>query len=137
MELHVLTIAPVRRRLLVQFRNQSNFPKVLKLPTSYNEEINELVLENVLEMQDTLHPLFKRKFYILCYEACGEYKREQMTPVVRFVDNNEYVKRHFLNAIHVQNIQYCLLAISTFKNFKVKDTMKLEICVKNIMIYKL
>ena len=44
-------------------RNRGNFLEMIKLLVSYNKEIDEVVLMS-LKMQDTLHPLSKKIFYM-------------------------------------------------------------------------
>ena len=43
------------------------------------------------------------KFCILVYEARDESKREQMTIILRFVDKEGFIKKHFFHVVHVRD----------------------------------
>ncbi|XP_057443895.1 uncharacterized protein LOC130736055 [Lotus japonicus] len=95
---------------------------MIKLLASYNKEVDDVVLENARQnakytsptIQKEIVHVFARnvqsdirkeigdaKFCLLVDEARDESKREQMALVIRFVDKNGYVKKHFLDIIHI------------------------------------
>ncbi|GKV30692.1 hypothetical protein SLEP1_g39478 [Rubroshorea leprosula] len=104
-------------------KNRGNFLEMINLLTSYNKEVNEVVLENAPQnakytsptIQKEILQVFARKvqaeickeigdakFCLIVDEARDESKREQMSIVVRFVDKDGFVKERLLDVVHVR-----------------------------------
>ncbi|XP_016199761.1 uncharacterized protein LOC107640775 [Arachis ipaensis] len=112
--------------------NRENLIELIKLLTSCNQNVNNVVLENAPGnaqyispgvQKDILH-IFARKvratireeigdskFCIIIDEARDESKREQMSVVLRFVDKHGWVQERFFDLIHVSDI--CSLTLKT------------------------
>ena len=103
--------------------NRENFIEMVKLLACYNEEVAKVVLDKAPQnatytspkiQKEILHILssnVKRaiceeirdaKFCIIVDEARDKSKREQMAIVLRFVDNDGYVRERFFGVVHVQ-----------------------------------
>ncbi|GLU17296.1 hypothetical protein SLE2022_336730 [Rubroshorea leprosula] len=104
-------------------KNRGNFLEMINLLTSYNKEVNEVVLGNAPQnakytsptIQKEILQVFARKvqaeickeisdakFCLIVDEARDESKREQMSIVVRFVDKDGFVKERLLDVVHVR-----------------------------------
>ncbi|KAL7598292.1 hypothetical protein Lser_V15G22949 [Lactuca serriola] len=104
--------------------NQGNFLELIKLLTSYNKTIDDVVLENAPQnakytspdiqkeilcvlatnVQKAIHDeIGMAKFCLIVDESQDESKKEQMVIVVRFVDREGHVKERFLDLIHVKD----------------------------------
>nr|KYP64740.1 Zinc finger MYM-type protein 1 [Cajanus cajan] len=116
--------------------NRGNFLEMIKLLASYNNEVDQVVLENAPQnakytsptIQKEILNVFARrvqneireeigdaKFCLIIDEARDESKREQMAIVIRFVDKNGFVKERFLDLVHVKDTT--------------SSTLKQEICL--------
>ncbi|XP_029154506.1 uncharacterized protein [Arachis hypogaea] len=97
---------------------------MIKLITSYNDEVARTVLENAPYnakytshqiQKEILHILSNKvrkhiceeigdsKFCIVVDEARDESKREQMALVLRFVDIHDFIQERFLDLVHVKD----------------------------------
>ncbi|KAF3337584.1 Zinc finger MYM-type protein 1 [Carex littledalei] len=105
-------------------KNQGNFLEMIKLLASYNEEVNQVVLENAPKNAKYTSPLIQKqilhimarkvqvaireeigneKFCLIVDESRDESKKEQMAIVVRFVDKEGFIRERFLDLIHVKD----------------------------------
>ncbi|XP_071709248.1 uncharacterized protein [Rutidosis leptorrhynchoides] len=104
--------------------NRGNFLELLKFISSYNKEVENVVLDNAPQnaqytspnaQKEILH-IFARKvqqsirdeignakFCLIVDESRDESKKEQMAIVVRFVDRDGHVKERFLDLVHVKD----------------------------------
>ncbi|XP_041011253.1 zinc finger MYM-type protein 1-like [Juglans microcarpa x Juglans regia] len=107
-------------------KNRGNFLEMLKLLVSYNDKVGKLVLENAPKsskytspkiQKEILEVLAKKvrnkiredvgnsKFCIIVDEARDEFKRlEQMTIILRFVDDDGFIQERFFDLVHVKDI---------------------------------
>ncbi|KAF5450063.1 hypothetical protein F2P56_030442, partial [Juglans regia] len=105
-------------------KNQGNFIELIKLLASYNDQVNEVVLENAPQNAKYTSPKIQReilhifankvrnvirekignaKFCILVDEARDESKREQMAIILRFVDKDGFIRERFFHIVHVKD----------------------------------
>ncbi|KAJ9542946.1 hypothetical protein OSB04_029452 [Centaurea solstitialis] len=105
-------------------KNQGNFLELIKLISSYNKNVDDVVLENAPQNAKYTSPDIQKeilrvfatnvqeairdeignaKFCLIVDESQDESKKEQMAIVVRFVDRNGYVKERFLDLVHVKD----------------------------------
>ncbi|XP_061340573.1 uncharacterized protein LOC133287039 [Gastrolobium bilobum] len=108
----------------IDSRNRGNFIEMIKLLTSYNEKVADVVLKNApltakytspQIQKDILYVLANKvrkhirkeigdsKFCIIVDEAHDESKREQMALGLRFVDKDGFIKERFFDLYHVQD----------------------------------
>ncbi|KAK8302489.1 hypothetical protein V6Z11_D04G089300 [Gossypium hirsutum] len=90
----------------------------------YNDKVSKVVLDNAprnakytsyIIQKEILHILANKvhhkipkdignsKFCIIIYEARDESKREQMTIILRYVDEKGFIKENFFDLVHVQD----------------------------------
>ena len=95
---------------------------MISLLASYNDKIANIVLENALivaknnsyEIQKEILYVFANKvcnmirediknskFYTIIDEACDESKKEQMTLILKFIDNDGLIREYFSNIAHI------------------------------------
>nr|XP_025702624.1 zinc finger MYM-type protein 1-like [Arachis hypogaea] len=105
-------------------QNRGNFLEMLKLLASYNKEVDAVVLDNAPQnaiytspsiQKEILHVFARKvqneirneignaKFCLIVDEARDESRREQMAPVVRFVDKHGFVKERLIDVVHVKD----------------------------------
>jgi hypothetical protein len=105
-------------------KNQGNCIELIKFLASYNENVNEVVLENAPRnakytspkiQKEILHILTSKvrdairkeigddKFCILVDEARDESKKEQMAIILRFVDEDGFIRERFFHIVHVKD----------------------------------
>jgi hypothetical protein len=105
-------------------KNRDNFLESIKLVSTYNKNVADVVLENAPEnakytshhvQKDILHVLAKRvrdaireeisnsKFCIIVDEARDESKREQMVIILRFVNKDGFIQERFFDIVHVKD----------------------------------
>ncbi|KAG6674257.1 hypothetical protein I3842_15G033100 [Carya illinoinensis] len=105
-------------------KNRGNFLEMLKLLASYNDKVGKLVLENAPKsskytspqiQKEILEVLAKKvrnkirkdvgdsRFCIIVDEARDEFKREQMTIILRFVDVDGFIQERFFDLVHVKD----------------------------------
>ena len=120
---------------------------MVKLLASYNKEVDAVVLNNAPRNAKYISPpiqkeilkLFSRevqrhireemgtgKFCIMVDEARDESKKEQMALVVRFVNNEGYIKERFLDIIHVSDtsaltLKQAICAVLADNNLSIRD----------------
>ncbi|XP_057487427.1 uncharacterized protein LOC130773516 [Actinidia eriantha] len=120
---------------------------MIKLMACYNEEVAKVVLDRAPQnatytspkiQKEILHILssnVKRaiceeigdaKFCIIVDEARDESKREQMALVLRFVDNDGYVRERFFGVVHVSDtmattLKNAIFATLSHYNLNVQD----------------
>ena len=127
--------------------NQGNFCELVKLLAFYNKEVDAVVLENAPRnvqyisstVQQEILKLFARKvqkqireeigtskFCIMVDESRDESKKEQMALVLRFVNNEGFIKERFLDVIHVTNtaaltLKEAICTVLADNNLNVRD----------------
>jgi hypothetical protein len=105
-------------------KNSSNFLELIKLVSTYNKDVADVILENAPKnakytshhvQKDILHVLVKRvrdaireeidnsKFCIIVNEARDESKREQMVIILRFVTKDGFIQEHYFDIVHVKD----------------------------------
>ncbi|XP_071741139.1 uncharacterized protein [Rutidosis leptorrhynchoides] len=127
--------------------NRGNFLELLKFLSSYNKEVENVVLDNAQQnsqytspdvQKEILH-IFARnvqrsirdeignaKFCLIVDECRDESKKEQMEIVVRFVDQDGHVKERFLDLVHVKDttaltLKNEILSSLSFHKFDFQD----------------
>ncbi|GKA79448.1 zinc finger MYM-type protein 1-like protein [Tanacetum coccineum] len=100
--------------------NRGNYLELVKLLALYNKDVARVVLENAPQnakytspdIQKELLQMFAMKVQEAIRDEIGtakfclivdESKKEQMAIVVRFVDQNGYIKERFLDLVHVKD----------------------------------
>ncbi|KAI4334700.1 hypothetical protein L6164_013414 [Bauhinia variegata] len=114
------------------------------LPTIQKEIVHVFVRKVQNIIRETIS---YANFCLIVDEAHNESRRDKELFVIRYVNKNGYVKERFLDIVNVKDTitatlkqEICsvfLIMISTFKLFRVKDTIGLVICVESIMVFKL
>jgi hypothetical protein len=120
---------------------------LVKLLASYNKEVDAVVLDNAPRnakyvshgIQQEILKLMSRKvqrqireeigtskFCIMVDEARDESKKEQMALVLRFVNNEGFIKERFLDIIHVSDtaaltLKQAICAVLADNNLNVRD----------------
>ncbi|XP_071701334.1 uncharacterized protein [Rutidosis leptorrhynchoides] len=128
-------------------KNRGNFLELMKLIASYNKEVDKVVLENAPknatytspDVQKEILQIFatnvqqkirdeigNAKFCLIVDECRDESKKEQMAIVVRFVDQDGYIKERFLDLVHVKDtsaltLKNEILASFSFHKLDVQD----------------
>ena len=108
----------------VNSRNWGNFIELVKLLATYNDDIAKVVLENAPKhakytagsiQKEILQILANKvrekireeigdsKYCILVDEAKDESRKEQMALVLRFVDNDGFIRERFFDILHVKD----------------------------------
>jgi len=129
--------------------NQGNFLEMIKLLASYNDQVNDVDLDNVTHNAKYTSPTIQKeilsifaqnvqheiraeigdgKFCLIVDEARDESKREQMTLIVRFVDKNGFVKERFLDLVHVEKTTSSTLKQEILKSLSHHDLSTQNIC---------
>ncbi|TYI14885.1 hypothetical protein ES332_A08G151200v1 [Gossypium tomentosum] len=86
-------------------RNRGNFLELITLLASYNDKVSKVILDNALRnAKYTYHMIQNSKFCIIIDETRDESRREQMTIVLRYVDEKGFIKERFFDLVHVQDI---------------------------------
>ena len=106
--------------------NHRNFLKILDLPISYSEKLVEVVIEASKNVtctspkvhQQILHDFSTKvkeiirdgindvKFCLIIDEGRDESMKEKMVIVLRYVDNNGFVRERFFGLVHVSVLQH-------------------------------
>ncbi|KAG6639849.1 hypothetical protein CIPAW_10G130700 [Carya illinoinensis] len=105
-------------------KNKGDIIELIKFLTSYNDQVNGVVMENALHnakytslkiQKEILHIFADKvrnvireeigdvKFCILIGEAWDESKKEQMAIILRFVDNDGFIREPFFHIVHVKD----------------------------------
>ncbi|XP_042400919.1 uncharacterized protein LOC121990940 [Zingiber officinale] len=100
-----------------------NFLEFLDVLTMYNDELSKAIVKSPKNAKYTSHNIQKQilhmlsvrvkntireeigvaKYCIIVDEARDESKREQMSIVLRFVDSNGFIQKHFFGLVHVSD----------------------------------
>ncbi|KAG6692738.1 hypothetical protein I3842_10G129500 [Carya illinoinensis] len=105
-------------------KSKGNIIELIKLLTSYNDQVNGVVMENTPHnakytspkiQKEILHIFTNKvrnviheeiedaKFCILVDEARDESKREQIAIILRFVDKDGFIREPFFYIVHVKD----------------------------------
>jgi hypothetical protein len=108
----------------VDSKNRGNFIELLKLIATYNDKVASVVLENAPQNAIYNSPKIQKeilkiiaskvrsvirkeignaKFCLLVDEARDEAKKEQMAIILRFVDEDGFIRERFFHIVHVAN----------------------------------
>ncbi|KAI3448770.1 hypothetical protein Pfo_005435 [Paulownia fortunei] len=146
--------------------NRGNFLEIIKHTASYNDEVRSIILKNAPQHASYISPQIQKeilslhvsriqrfirkeihdaKYYFIVDESGDESKKEQMAIVLRFVNNEGFIRERFFDVVHVGDTKastlkreillFFLTIILSYKIFENNEWNSLQALFLNKCLY--